>query len=45
MSILIGILITWLVLVGLALYALAIPYLELYRPVSIQYAAAEPVGR
>jgi uncharacterized membrane protein YecN with MAPEG domain len=37
----IGILITWLVLVGLALYALAIPYLERYRPVSIQYTAAE----
>ena len=34
----IGILITWAVLLGLAAYALAIPYLERSRPVSIQYA-------
>lgn len=33
-----GILVTWLVLLGLALYALAIPYLERSKPVAIQYA-------
>jgi hypothetical protein len=33
-----GILVTWLVLLGLAVYALAIPYLERSKPVAIQYA-------
>lgn len=33
-----GILVTWLVLLGLALYAVAIPYLERSKPVAIQYA-------
>ena len=34
----VGILVTWLVLLGLAAYALAIPYLERSKPVTIQYA-------
>lgn len=35
-----GILVTWLVLVGLAGYALTIPYLERGRPAPASYAAA-----
>ncbi len=35
-----GILVTWLVLAGLAGYALTIPYLERGRPAPISYAAA-----
>ena len=32
--------VTWLVLIGLALYALSIPYLDRARPAPVTYAAA-----
>ena len=40
-----GILVTWAVLLGLGAYALAIPYLERSRPISLDYAGAPAAPR
>ncbi|HEX8667907.1 MAG TPA: MAPEG family protein [Allosphingosinicella sp.] len=41
----VGILVTWLVLAGLAAYALAIPYLDRAKGPTIHYASAELLSR
>jgi hypothetical protein len=39
-----GIAVTWLCLLGLAIYALSIPYLQRSEPAPVSYASSAPGG-